>query len=488
MAAAAGAVRGGREYDRGVLSLRPPRGRFAPTWLALAAFCLGPQPLAAEEAPSELVAVEEEVEPVAPGEGLTLQQAVSAGLADGHSAQIARLEADRSTDSLGEERSAYLPRASITSNAGYNSRQNERLEAVDRSGRQREYGLSSLGSEDGWFNVYLDQLLLDLATWHRIERAELEAEATSLAEAQERELVAFDVLQRFTEVIRQERLVAAARARAVTSAGLDQQSALLLEAGRVRPADREQVALLLAEARLDAEERTLALSAARGALALAMGRGDGPAAYVLDASSLPEARDAGVAEADVEASPEVRVLDLRRRVEEKGVAIARAGHLPTVAVRGGYSHYGVKRFDNYPDALQVGVNVDVPIFEGLRNHYAVDGASKAAEIARLRHRSRLDAKRARVRELSQRLASSLETGELASRRAAVSRERLRLAELNLRADRGTLDEALSALGDSVRDDRLAIDAALDRVLVWAELRREAGTLAQALVGAPPAPN
>ena len=50
--------------------------------------------------------------------GLALSEALAAALADGETAQIAGLEAERAVDIAGQERSAYLPRASITSNAG----------------------------------------------------------------------------------------------------------------------------------------------------------------------------------------------------------------------------------------------------------------------------------------------------------------------------------------------------------------------------------
>jgi outer membrane protein TolC len=422
-----------------------------------------------------------------PAGELTLADAVAAALAEGHASQIAQLEVERSRDAAGQERSAYLPRASITSNAGYNNRWNEKLQAVDSSGVQRTYGLSSLASDEGWFNVYLDQLLLDLATWQRIARAELETEAAALAREQERESVAFEVLQRFLEALRQEQLVGLARRRAELAETLDQQAGLLLAAGRTRPADRERVALLLEEARVDAASRAADVRNARALLALAMGREGTAAPERLDATSLPDVQAAPEAEADVTASPELRVLDLRRKAEEKGIAVARAGHLPTVAVRGGYSHYGIKRYDNYPDAVRVGVNLDVPLFQGFKNEYAIEGAAKSAEIARIRYRQLLETKRARVRELAQRLASGSGTPALAERRVAASQERLRLAELSLRAERGGLDEVLAVLGDSARDERAAIDAQLDRVILWGQLRRETGTLAQALGGARPAP-
>lgn len=447
--------------------------------LVAAALLLAGGGSAQADAPAEDEAGELESSAEAEG-ALALSAALVAALADGHAAQIADLEARRSLDVAGEERSAYLPRASITSHAGYNNRWDEKLEAIDSAGVQRTYGLSSIASDEGWFNVYLDQLLIDLATWQRIERAQIEAEAAALAREQEREVVAFEVLQRFAEAVRQDRLAGLAAERLAATERLDQQAGLLLAAGRTRPADREQVALLLEEARLEASSRVAEARSARIALGVAMGRDPAAAPAQLDATSLPDTRSGADPEVDVTASPELRVLDLRRKAEEKGIAVARAGRLPTVAVRGGYSHYGVKRYDNYPDAVRVGVNVDVPLFQGLKNEYAVEGAAKSAEIARLRYRQALETRRARAHELAQRLESGRQMPELASRRAAVARERLRLAELALRADRVGLDEALSALADHVRDGRAAIDAPIDRVLLWGQLRRETGTLAHAL--------
>ncbi len=321
---------------------------------------------------------------------------------------------------------------------------------------------------------------MDVATWQRIERAEIEAEAAELAQQEERERVALEVLQRFTDAVRHERLEALAVEHTRAVEALDEQAALHLAAGRTRPADRERIALLAEEARISRDSHRAGVRSARASLALAMGRSDGEIADRLDASSLPALHEGDERDVDVTASPELRVLDLRRKAEEKGIAVARAGYLPKLAVRGGYSHYGVKRYDNYPDAAQIGVNVDIPVFQGFKNEYAIEGAARSAEIARIRHRQALETKRGSVRELAGRLAAGREASALAERRAAASRERLRLAELNLRADRGSLDEVMAALGDSLRDARSAIDTPLDRVILWGQLRREAGMLARTL--------
>jgi len=423
--------------------------------------------------------------PEARRDPLVLAEAVSLAFREARDARIAQLEADRSDDAVLRERSIFLPSASITSNAGYSSRQKEKLRTLDSDFVQSEYGLATLGSTNGWVNVYLSQVLLDLAAWKRFERSQLEAEAQELSRDQERERVAYEVLRRYLTVLRHERLAEAADTLATRAAVLDRQAAALLTAGRTRPADRQQVALLLEQAEIDAEAHDADAQAARYALGVAMGVPDAALGRPLASESLPRAEaPPGGEPPEVLSSPELRVLDLRRRMEEVSVDEARAGHLPTLEVSGGYSHYGIDRFDNYPDEYRVGVNLEIPLFQGLKTRYAVKGAAKAAEIARLRYRKVLEAKRARVRELVRRLEATRRQPELARRRAEVSLERLRLAELNLQAERGTLEAAVAAFGESAVDAFAAVATELDRVLLWAELKRETGTLARTLASEP----
>jgi outer membrane protein TolC len=294
-------------------------------------------------------------------------------------------------------------------------------------------------------------------------------------------------------VVRLERLLELEEQRQRDNEALAEQADVLLKAGRTLPSQREQVTLSVEESRLDVDARRTEVQAARATLLLAIGSEASPDRLRLAAGSIPSAL-ATASEAqmltDVPASPELRVLDLRARVEEMSVAVARAEAYPTLTVGAAYNNYGTKRYDNFNDEISVGVDFTVPLFHGFHRQHAVAEALKSAEIARLRYESALGRKRVRIRDLMQRLAAAQKRPELAHQRARLARERQRLADLNLRAERGDLVQALAAREESDRAARAAIEADFKGASLWAELQRETGTLAAAILGeedAPPAP-
>jgi len=417
---------------------------------------------------------------------LTLADAVARALEDGPQARIARLEAGQATDEFGEARSVYLPHVGISSQAGYSNRQDEKLRAVDRAGRERTYGLASLGSDEGWFNFYVQQLLFDLSKWRQVERAALSAEAARIAEDERRETIALEVVRHYADVLRLRELVTLDEERLAAVARLDAQAAALLETGRVLDAERAEATLHRESLRLALEGRREALADARRTLGRLTGEepGDGEAVTVV-AESVPavNALDPAAAEDALADAPELRVLDLRRRMEDLAVAAARAERYPTVGLQAGYSHYGTKRFDNFDDEVAVGVDVRIPLFDGYKARHSIAGAVKGAEIARLRYESAREAKRARVRELARQLVRARREPALAARRAELARERERLAGMRLRAARGTLAETLAAGAERERAAQAAIATRFDVVVLWATLQREVGRLATALLGA-----
>jgi len=420
------------------------------------------------------------------GATLTLVDAVNRALHDGPEAQIARLEADQAGNLASSARSAYWPQLRLTSRAGYSNRQDEKLVAVDGQGVVREYGLATLGSDRGWVNVFIDQLLFDLGRWRQIERTEIEAEAARVAEDEQRERISLVTLERYVDVLQLEEFLALDRERVTEAQWLAQQGEALSRGGRALAAEREQAALSLEEARLEADLRSQGLADARRALWLAIGATDtegGTLELAADSVPVPGNPDDDPASEEVIATtPELRVLALRRKMEEITLAAVRAERFPTLGVRTGYSNYGTKRFDNFQDEVYVGVNFDLPIFDGFRTKASIEAATKAAEIARLRYETMLETKRTRVRELARRLATALRRPELAKRRAGVARDLARFARLNLQADRGTLDAALAANEAAVANAQGAVDAYFDRIRAWATLKRETGLLAEAVAG------
>jgi len=151
-------------------------------------------------------------------------------------------------------------------------------------------------------------------------------------------------------------------------------------------------------------------------------------------------------------------------------------------VRGGYFHYGTKRFNAFEQELAIGVDLKIPVFDGFEATASIDRATKAAEAARLRYAAVEQQKRARAGELERRVGVAVQQQALAARRAKIAAERLRLADTSLQGQRGSLVAALAARADAVRDARGLVEAQLESVRAWAALQRERGHLAVALVG------
>jgi len=418
-------------------------------------------------------------------ERLTLAAAVSRALQEGYAARIARLTTGGARDAHLEMRGSYLPQFSVTSAAGWSNRRDEKLIALDKSGKFRTYDIASMGSSEGSFNVYIEQLLFDLERWRLIEREEIAAEAAHVAELQERESVAYDVTRKFTQVVRFQRLADLAGQQVADARWLDDQARKLYEVGQLLQSELGLVALHLDESEIAAQMRAAEADDARAALWLVIGAGEEAEMPIsVAAESLPRL-DAVPQEEDeaLSTSPELRVLELRRRMEEANVSAASARRLPTVGIRAGYAYFGTDdRGDLYQDEVRVGLAIEVPIFDGFQAKHGIAAARKKAEIARLRHRSLLDRKRLRVRELIRQLEMAGLRQGLAERRETVAREEQRLVDLRLQAGRERLKDALTVREEAVRDAGAAADARFARIDLWAELQHERGRLTDAILG------
>jgi outer membrane protein TolC len=419
-------------------------------------------------------------------ERLSLAVAVSRALEEGYAARIARLSTGGARDAHLEMRGSYLPQFYVTSAAGWSNRREEKLIALDKSGRFRSYDIASIGSNKGSFNVYLEQLLFDLQQWRLIEREEIAAEVAQVAELQEREGVAYDVTRKFTQVVRLQRLQDLARQQVTDARWLDEQARKLYEVGQALESERGLAALHLDESEIVARMRESEADDARAALWLAIAGGAQAEMPVsVAAESLPELGTIPMeGEEVVSNSPELRVLELRRRMEEASVSAANARRLPTVGVRAGYAYFGTDdRGDLYKDEVRVGLAIEVPIFDGFQAKHGIAAARKRAEIARLRHRSLLERKRLRVGELARQLETAGLRLALAERRASAAREEQRLVDLRLQAGRERLREALAARELAARDADAAADARFARIDLWTELQHERGRLTDTILGA-----
>lgn len=425
---------------------------------------------------------------------LTLAAAVAQALQEAPDARIARLEAEQADAAAAAARSLYWPHASVNSQAGWSNRQDDTIDVYNptKNNELKRYPLSTLGSAEPWLGLYLDQVLFDLKQWRGVQRSELEAEAAAVAEAQQREGISAAVLDQYLEIVRLDAIGERDQQRLRDAEWLDRQARLLLGAGRALPNEQEEVALEVEQARLDADEDAAQRAHARAVLAQLIGAGDAAAALRVDPGSLPAVRPAPEeTPGAVDDAPELRILALRQRMEEVTLDAARAARYPTLAVRGGYFHYGTKRFNAFEQELAIGVDLKIPVFDGFEATASIDRATKAAEAARLRYAAVEQQKRARAGELERRVGVAVQQEALAARRAKIGAERLRLADASLQGQRGSLVAALAARADAVRDARGLVEARLESVRAWAALQRERGHLAVALVGgdaavAPPA--
>lgn len=415
--------------------------------------------------------------------GLTLPQAVAHALSAGPAARIARLESERAAARAAAADSIYWPRASVSSQAGYSNRLSERLETVDAEGDVHKYGLGSLGSRDGWFNVMVHQVVFDLARWKQAERAQREAEVAALDEAQRRESTSYEVLEAYVNVLRYQELLDNQRRRISEVEALDQRAASLLDAGRSLAGERDEVALYLREVRLELLAREDQAQAARRALALLLGGNDSLARLRLgtDAFARLEALPAD-SDAAIVASPELRLLAMRKQIEELGLESVRAERYPVVALGGGYSHYGIYRYDNFPDEVRVGIDFELPLFEGFRRMHSTESAEKAVAAASVRYDALRDSKRARIDALIAGLDAAVRGAELLGERERLGHERIRLATLALDTQRGSVGVTLAARRevDAVIDASVA--ARFQPVLLRGQILREAGVLTTTLLG------
>ncbi len=419
-------------------------------------------------------------------DGLTLAGAVSRALQDGFVARIARLTSGQAEDAYKEMRGTYLPHLWITSGAGYSNQFETSLIAFDKDLKPSEFGISSLSNNDGWFNMFVDQLLVDVRQWRLIEREKLAAEVGQISEKQEHEKVALDVTRKFAEVVRLQRQSEHAGAQLEQARWLDDQARTQFEAGNALASEREIAAVYLVESEIEARVRQAEAQDALAALWLAVAGPEQSGAPVrVSETSLPDPTpdlSPAAAEEAIAGSPELRVLELKRRMEQASLGAAGAERLPTLGMRAGYTHFGTNRFDLYKDEWRIAIDFRIPLFDGFEAKNAIAGATKGVEIARLRYQSLFEIKRNRVRELDRKLSTAGERLKLARRRAQSSHERMRLSDLRLKAGQASLEEALSARERAARDAQEATNLFFTRFDLWTSMQHEMGRLVSSVRG------
>jgi outer membrane protein len=256
-----------------------------------------------------------------------------------------------------------------------------------------------------------------------IKRAELDAEAAAKGVEAARNNVRLEVVQAFLDALGLRERLAAAEAQVAATRGQVERSALLVEAGRIARAD-----LLALESQLAQEEYTAAdLANQRDQRLLALARAmqltpQEYAAFVIEAPAIsglrimePTADPEQVLEAALRRNPAFAQAELQAGSAERSLAASKAARMPSLSLNGslgtGYSGRNFRqvgdpvlgpplligataggeyvytpsytyRTELTPFATQldqnlnksIGFTLNVPLFNNMRNRYAVDQA------------------------------------------------------------------------------------------------------------------
>ncbi len=379
------------------------------------------------------------------GGALDLQACIDRALARNPRVDRVERSVERSEIQTRQAAGALLPNLSFTGAfSRYTSVSPQRL--LNPATQQIVEGsATALTSVTYYTGLNLSQPLYDRSVTSMYTQS-LAGEASARAAADlERQTLVLQVHQAYYGLLRAERNLEVAEADVAYSEGLLEQVRILREMG-----SRSQVDLLrqenaLAQARQRAISARNGVSSARAELNYLLGASPTDTLTVVDDLAVTER--ASEAEPLLEqarrAHPAVRQARLGVASAEAGVEAARASRYPSVNFAGNYSWRGDSYLD-FGDAFDrdytwsVGLNMSVPIFDGLRTRYSVDRAAlelrgarrerQAAErdVEREVHRALLDLENA-----SQNLAASRRSVQLAEETLRLAREQYRLGAASL---------------------------------------------------------
>jgi outer membrane protein len=411
------------------------------------------------------------------GEPLTLRRALELAAAHAPDLAVAREEAGAASASARLARSAFQPRAFLTTTPGYAS----------------GLPVAVAGRVPAIAGVEVHQTLYDPAARSEALEADAQASEASGSRGQMRRAVLTNTVLAYARLSEDRALVDSARRRLDARQTLGRRAAALKEAGRATEVEAERAELETARARqqvLDAESdedldelalRRLIGWPARGPIVLA----DDPA----EALGSPGSGDD--TEAARGADPELSSLAEQQALLAQSARIAARSFAPVVEAEAQYQRLTrANHYDQYylrfkADDWSVGVTLALPLWTGgqsaAREARARALAAKLADERQSRQTSLdLDVRRASAAEEHAGAALSL-----ARRAQGIAAEELKLARLRGAEGRGEADDVERAeIGQADADDAVAradADLAGARARLLA-LRGELGVGASASAG------
>ena len=178
--------------------------------------------------------------------------------------------------------------------------------------------------------------------------------------------------------------------------------------------------------------------------------------------------------------PEIKMLENASSIAEQGIKLTRAGYMPSLALTGGYLISNPNTFNgfqrNFKGVWNVGVMLQVPVWDWGATKYKIRAAKSAATMAQLKL---TDAKELIQLQLNQnefKLNEAKKKLSLTSRNISSADENLRAATLGFKEGVMTTSNVLEAQTAWLKAQTQKIDAEIDLRLATAEVRKSLGII------------
>jgi outer membrane protein TolC len=351
---------------------------------------------------------------------LTLTEAMRLGRQQAVSAVLARLNTRLADARLGQRRADLLP--SVSGSARF-SRQTINFDEFGFP------GVSGVGDPfNTWsFQIKASQSIYDASLWARQKAASDSAKASGLDALTAGDLAAATAGIAYVRVLGSSEQVSARLADSVIAADLLEQSRQLVISGVSPPIDSTRSSVNFAAVRTQLIIARNQQDRNRLELARTLDLPPGGALELVDslsfsADQIPADADSAVAFALAHRT-EVKAESQRVEVTERSLKAIRYENLPSLGAAGQYTESG-PALDGLNGSYQVGVGVSVPVFDGLKRQ------TRASEQS-----ARVDAQKLRLHDTERQVETETRQALLdidaARQQAALARDRLRLAVLEL---------------------------------------------------------
>ncbi len=345
---------------------------------------------------------------------------------------------------------------------------------------------------------YLENYALGLAlkvpifdgmrNWATIARAKALLRAADKSYDEASLTVAFQVTQRFYDVVRAERSLKVLQEAVKRSEELVRRTDALYEAGRAPRSDTYAARVTLGNDRIAAEQQLSRVSDARVALAVALGRSADPDLGVIPPAALDTTtfQEPPPQESLVDLAKRKRPLlaaDAQRiRAAQEDVTVAQAGYWPNVSASANYNRQGPYLAGPqgvYGDptgqfVATFGVAVNWNLFEGRATSAAVERANLTEEKVRLQSEGNLLQVTSEIARATAGYRTLSASAVLAEENLKSAQESLRLARTRFEAGVATQVEIRDALLALTRAELTLLTTRIDAIIARADLNRAVG--------------